>query len=158
VSAIRSLPLCVPRNAAFGMACSTSSSRDGYRFLHATEGAESRSSPIGDGSDAGHLAAVSSGRHPVVQPDGDGEQGQRLDLAPTSRAMSGIGLLAQVHAVLVGMVRSFTSLSPTLICTWLYRKTSWIAPAEREWLLDCCRKLQTFNCWIGVYRRNLEAP
>jgi len=62
--------------------------RDGYRFLHATEGAGSRPSPIGDGSDAGHLAAVSSGRHAVVQPDGDGEQGQRLDLAPTSRAMS----------------------------------------------------------------------
>src|SRR5690242_3586021 len=56
--------------------------RDGHRFLHATEGAGSRPSPIGDSSGGGHVAAVPAGRHAVAQPDGDRGQGQRFDLAP----------------------------------------------------------------------------
>src|SRR3954453_10544537 len=62
--------------------------RDGHRFLlHASEGAGSWPSPIGDGSGGGHLAPVSPGGDAVAQPDGDHRQGQRFDLAPTSRAM-----------------------------------------------------------------------
>ena len=61
--------------------------RESYRFLHATPRPGSRSSPIRDDSGAGHVAAVSSGGHTVAQSEGDGGQGQRLDLAPTSGAV-----------------------------------------------------------------------
>src|SRR3954454_11821436 len=44
--------------------------RDGHRFLHASEGAGSWPSPIGDGSGGGHLAPVSPGGDAVAQPDG----------------------------------------------------------------------------------------
>src|SRR3954447_26627148 len=77
--------------------------RDSHRFLYATAGARSWSSPIGNGSGGGHIATVPAGRHAVAQPDGDRRQGQRFDRHLEQWA--GIGVLAQVHAVLVGMLR-----------------------------------------------------
>src|SRR4051794_28342387 len=63
--------------------------RDGHRLLHATEGAGSRPSPIGESSSGGHLAAVSPGRHTVAQSEGHRGQVKRFDLAPPSRAVGG---------------------------------------------------------------------
>jgi transposase len=87
------------------------SHRDGHRCLHATEGAGPRPSPIGDGSGGGHVAAVSPGGHALAQPAGDHRKGQRSTLCRHLEQWARIGLLAQVHAVLVGMLRG----DPTLI-------------------------------------------
>ena len=84
--------------------------RDGHRFLRATEGAGSRPSPIGDSSSVGHLAAVSPGRHAVAQSEGH-RKVSGSTLRRHLEQWAGMGVLAQVHAVLVGMLRG----DPTLI-------------------------------------------
>ena len=62
--------------------------RDSHRFLYATAGARSWSSPIGNGSGGGHVATVPPGRHALAQPDGHPGSGQWLNAPTLSSAVS----------------------------------------------------------------------
>src|SRR4051812_35492738 len=76
--------------------------RDGHRFLHASEGAGSWPSPIGDGSGGGHLAPVSPGGDLTgPNPTDRGKRGTKYHIAGDGVPVACAATAANVNDTLV---------------------------------------------------------
>src|SRR3954451_17252703 len=80
--------------------------RDGDRAWRGTGRAQARASASRDSAGAGDAAPVWARGHPMAQPEGDTDPGQRLDPAsPALADWAAINLLHRVHPVLVARLR-----------------------------------------------------